>query len=108
MFNLQMKLSPGRKGRMSFHVWAVRLCLEYQSEARYKAPARQDYLTNLVGPKRRRLRDQKVWDLCRKPRKSQPQKSQISGHSAEFRDFQGNQKVGEEPGEVGLFTRTLD
>lgn len=51
MFNLQMKLSPGRKGRLSFHVWAVQLCLEYQSETSYKALTLRDYLRNLVGPK---------------------------------------------------------
>lgn len=51
MFNLQMKLSRGRKGRLSFHVWAVQLCLEYQSETSYKAPTLRDYLRNLVGPK---------------------------------------------------------
>lgn len=29
-------------------------------------------------------------------------RSQISGQFAEFRDFQGNKEVGEEPGEAGL------
>lgn len=72
-----MKLSPGRKGRMSFHVWAVQLCLEYQSEARYKAPAPRDYLRNLVGPKWQSFGDQKVWDLCRKPGKASPKEPHL-------------------------------
>lgn len=86
MFNLQMELRLGRKGRMSFHVWAVQLCLEYQSEARYRAAAPRDYLRNLVGPRWQSFGDQKVWDLCRKPGKASPKepKSQGSWQSSEI------------------------
>lgn len=107
MFNLQMKLSLGRKGRLPFYVWAVQLCLEYQSEMSYKAATLRDYLRNLAGPKWQRLRDQKVWYLCSKPEeacvalRSAP-KSQTSGQLTVFRAFSGNKELGEEPGEVGL------
>lgn len=86
MFNLQMKLRLGRKGSLPFHVWAVRLRLEYQSERSYKAPALRDYLRNLVGPKWQWLQDQKVWDLCGKPDKAQvtPRSAPESPTSGQF------------------------